>query len=146
MTRRILVAAGILATLAGCAETPIGPTVPVMPPPGKPFEAFRSDDAICRNFAAGQVAGQAEHANNRALGMAALTTVLGAGLGAAVGGGYGAGIGAGSGAVLGSGIGAGSSSRMQGNIQGLYDIAYSQCMYAKGNLVPGAPAPVPPSP
>jgi hypothetical protein len=123
--------------LAGCAETPMGPTVQVMPGPGKPLDVFASDQAGCRSFAEQAVAGQAQNANNRAVGAAALTTVLGAGLGAAVGGGRGAGIGAASGAVVGTGIGASNSSDAQYSIQQQYDNAYAQCMYTRGNMVPG---------
>jgi hypothetical protein len=123
--------------LAGCAQTPLGPTVQVMPGPGKPFDAFQADVGNCKGFAAQQVAGQAEAANQRAVGAAALTTILGAGLGAAIGGGRGAAIGAASGAGLGAGIGAQGSSMEQMNIQQQYDNAFSQCMYAKGDQVPG---------
>ena len=84
--------------LSGCAQTPMGPLVQVMPGPGKSFDAFAYDQAACKQYAQGAVAGQAENANTRAVGAAALGTVLGAGLGAAIGGGRGAAIGAGSGA------------------------------------------------
>ncbi len=123
--------------LAGCAQTPMGPTVQVMPGPGKSFEAFQYDQASCKQFAAGAVAGQAQNANTRAVGAAAIGTVLGAGLGAAVGGGRGAAIGAGSGAIVGTGVGMGSSANEQLSIQQQYDNAYSQCMYSKGEMVPG---------
>jgi hypothetical protein len=123
--------------LASCAQTPLGPTVQVMPGPGKPFDVFAADQAGCRQFAEASVAGQAQNANNRAVGAAALTTVLGAGLGAAIGGGRGAAIGAASGAVGGTAIGANNSSVDQLSIQGQYDNAFAQCMFAKGNLVPG---------
>ena len=92
---------GILAPiflLAACAQTPMGPTVQVMPGPGKSFDAFNYNQSVCKQFAAQAVAGQAENANTRGVGAAALTTVLGAGLGAAIGGGRGAAIGAASGA------------------------------------------------
>lgn len=95
----------------------------------------------CRSFANGQVAGQAQAANNTAVGGAVLSTVIGAGLGAAIGGGRGAAIGAASGAGFGAAAGAGGSSGAQMGIQMQYDNAYSQCMYARGNQVPGyAPA------
>ncbi|MEJ0015151.1 MAG: peptidoglycan-binding domain-containing protein [Acetobacteraceae bacterium] len=144
-----VVALGLL--VSGCAQTPMGPTVQVMPGPGKSFEAFTYDQGGCRQYAEGSVAGQAQNANNRAVGAAALTTVLGAGLGAAIGGGRGAGIGAASGALGGAGIGASGSSNAQYGIQQQYDNAFAQCMYAKGNMVPGygpmmvnAPPPPPP--
>ena len=57
--------------------------------------------------------GQAQAANNQAVGGAVLTTVLGAGLGAAIGGGHGAAIGAASGAGLGAGLGAGRQRPMR---------------------------------
>jgi hypothetical protein len=123
--------------LAGCAETPMGPTVQVMPGPGKSFDAFQFDQAGCKQFAEQSVAGQAQAANTQAVGAAALTTVVGAGLGAAIGGGRGAGIGAASGAIGGTAIGAAASSNAQLSIQQQYDNAFAQCMFAKGNMVPG---------
>jgi hypothetical protein len=33
----------VAAMLAGCAATPMGPTVQVMPGPGKSFDAFQAD-------------------------------------------------------------------------------------------------------
>jgi hypothetical protein len=115
----------------------MGPTVQVMPGPGKSFEAFTFDQAGCKQYAESSVAGQAQNANNRAVGAAAIGTVLGAGLGAAIGGGRGAAIGAGSGAIAGTGVGMGSSSNEQYSIQQQYDNAFAQCMYSKGNMVPG---------
>ena len=126
----------VIAVLSGCASPPMGPTVNVMPGQGKPFEAFQGDDASCRGWANQAVAGQAEAANNRAVGGAVLGTVLGAGLGAAIGGGRGAAIGAGSGALLGGASGANSSSWSQLGIQQQYNNAYEQCMYAHGDQVP----------
>jgi hypothetical protein len=136
-----------MVLLQGCATTPMGPTVAVMPGPGKPFEQFAQDQALCQQYAYGQTAGQAEYANQRAVGGAVLGTVLGAGLGAAVGGGRGAGIGAASGAALGTGIGANGSAYAQGGIQMQYDNAYASCMIAKGNRLPQAePVYVQPAP
>jgi uncharacterized protein YcfJ len=137
----------VLVVLAGCAVRPMGPSVAVMPAPNKPFEAFQQDQTICKQFADQQVSGQTEATNKQAVGIGALGTALGAGLGAAIGGGRGAGIGAGSGAVLGGGAGAASSQQAQMTIQQRYDIAYKQCMYARGNQVPGfQPAAAPPPP
>jgi Putative peptidoglycan binding domain len=128
--------------LAACAQTPMGPTVQVMPGQGKPFDQFQTDQVVCKQFAEQSVSGQAHNANMRGLGAAALTTVLGAGLGAAIGGGHGAAIGAAGGALGGAGIGAATSSKSQNSIQDQYNNAYAQCMYSKGNQVPGyAPAP-----
>jgi hypothetical protein len=108
-----------------------------MPGPGKSFDAFQYDQASCKQFAEQSVAGQAQNANVRGVGGAALTTALGAGLGAAIGGGRGAGIGAAGGALGGAGVGAMSSSGAQVGIQEQYNNAFAQCMYAKGEMVPG---------
>ncbi len=128
---------GALVLLSGCATQPIGPTVQVMPATGKSFEQFAQEESTCKTYAQGQIAGAVEQANNQAVGAGLLGTALGAGLGAAVGGGQGAGIGAGSGAALGTGIAANNSAAAQVTIQQRYDVAYSQCMYSKGNQVPG---------
>src|SRR5271157_915965 len=40
-----------LLLVAACAETPMGPTVQVLPGPGKSFSSFQNDQAICRQFA-----------------------------------------------------------------------------------------------
>jgi hypothetical protein len=147
-----VISACVAAALAGCAATPMGPTVQVMPGPGKSFDAFQTDNASCKGFAAGQVQGQADAANQQAVGAGVLTTVIGAGLGAAIGGaagnaGAGAAIGAGAGAGTGAAIGANGSSYAQMSIQQQYDNAFSQCMYAKGEQVPGyAPIAMAPSP
>lgn len=132
-----------LTALSACASHPVGPSVAVMPAPNKPFSAFQDDQAVCKNFADQQVAGAAQSANNQALGAAAVGTLLGAGLGAAIGGGHGAAIGAASGAGAGTLFGASQSSGENLSIQQRYDIAYSQCMYARGNQVPGFQQPAP---
>ena len=135
--RAVIAAAGVAALLlAGCAQTPMGPTVQVMPGQGKSLDAFQADQAVCRQFAEQTVSGQAENANLRGVGAAALTTAVGAGLGAAIGGGRGAGIGAAGGALGGTALGAGTSANAQGSIQQQYDNAFAQCMFTKGNLVP----------
>lgn len=45
----------VSVALAACASIPTGPSVAVMPAPGKPFEEFRADDAVCREFARQQL-------------------------------------------------------------------------------------------
>jgi uncharacterized protein YcfJ len=145
-----LAAAMALALLGGCATQPMGPRVAVMPAPNKPFAVFQDDDVICRNYARQQSAGVAEQANTAQLGTAAIGTVLGAGLGAAAGGGKGAAIGAGAGALGGTAVGTNQAERGTLTAQQLYDNAYSQCMYSRGNQVPGfapaAPSAAPPPP
>lgn len=138
----LIVSAGLATMLAGCAATPMGPTVQAMPGPGKTFDTFQADNASCKGYASDQVKGQADAANQREAGAAVLTTVLTAGLGAAVGGSVGdaangAAVGAATGAAGGAAMGAAGSANDQAMIQQQYDNAFSQCMYAKGEQVPG---------
>ena len=132
--------AAILAPLmliSACASEPLGPTIGVMPAPGKPFDVFQGDQALCKQFASSQIQGGAQQANNRQVGTAVVGTLLGAGLGAAIGGGRGAGIGAGAGALGGTAVGAGPSGQAQNSLQQQYNLGYAQCMYSRGNQVPG---------
>jgi uncharacterized protein YcfJ len=148
-TKKVLLAAvGSCVLLSACAHAPLGPMVSVLPSPNKPFEVFQEDELTCRQFAEQQTQGGVEAANNRAVAAGALTTGLGAILGAAAGGGRGAGIGAATGAVVGTAVGANFAEDDQYALQRRYDTSYSQCMYTKGNQVPGfatvAPPPPPP--
>ena len=157
-TKTAGVAVLVAATLAGCAAPPLGPSVAVMPGPNKPFDVFQTDQAVCRQFAEGQVGGanaaNASGTNQTLLG-AGVGTLLGAGLGAAIGAaagnaGAGAAVGAGAGALGGTAIGASQAQASGASLQQRYDIAYQQCMYSRGNQVPGyvqpSPAAVPPPP
>jgi hypothetical protein len=144
-----LLTIGAAALLAGCATRPVGPMVRVIPAPYKPFEVFERDQYDCERYADSQIAGGAEAANNRAVGAAALGTALGLAVGAATGDGHAATFGAVSGGAIGTAIGADQSQRAGYSLQRQYDIAYTQCMYAKGNQVPGyqqsgTPPPPPP--
>lgn len=141
---RAAVCATILALGACQPSRPMGPSVAVMPGPNKPFQVFQDDDAVCRSFA-DRNSGPDNQANNQELLAAGVGTVLGAGLGAAIGGGRGAAIGAGGGALAGTAYGSGQAERTARTVQQRYDIAYSQCMYSRGNQVPGySPPPGPP--
>lgn len=149
MSKNRIFAALTLALLTtGCATAPTGPVVTAMPPPSKPFDVFAREQSDCEHYAHDQVAGVAQAANDRALGVTALGAVLGLGLGAATGSGQAATLGAATGGVIGAAVGANQSSYAGYSLQRRYDIAYSQCMYAKGNYVPGmaaaAPFPSPP--
>ncbi len=136
MNRKAIAASVIaLMMLEGCVTQPMGPNVPVMPGKGKPWADFQQDDAACRDFANGRVAGRAENANDHAILSTIIGAGLGAALGAAVGGGHGAGVGAAAGGVVGTAAGSNQSAYAQGGIQRQYDIAYAQCMTAKGNAV-----------
>jgi hypothetical protein len=151
---RVAGAVALVAAVAGCAAPPLGPTVGVMPGPNKPFDVFQTDQAVCRQFAEGQVGGPTaanQTGTNQTLLGAGVGTLLGAGLGAAVGAaagnaGAGAAIGAGAGALGGTAVGASNAQASGLSVQQRYDIAYSQCMYSRGNQVPGYAAAPPPPP
>jgi hypothetical protein len=141
----------VALVLTACATIPEGPSVAVMPGPGKPFEQFQVDDAVCRQFAHGQVGGNPnEVAGNQVVTGAVVGTALGAAAGALVGQGHGQPTSAfaGMGLLAGTAAGADAAGRTHMTLQRRYDVAYEQCMYAKGNQVPGFPAPqyVPPPP
>ncbi|MCD0492963.1 glycine zipper family protein [Chromobacterium violaceum] len=100
--------------LAACATLPTGPTVAVMPAQGKPFDVFAQEEQQCRAYAAGSIGGDSNQAANASLaGNMALGTVAGAAAGGS------------------SGAYAGYDSQTR------YNISYLQCMYAKGNQLPG---------
>jgi hypothetical protein len=141
--RRVVPICLVLAGLVGCASVPTGPSIAVLPGPGKPFEVFQADDAVCRQWAQQQIGGTSpsDTANKSALNGAVLGTVVGAGLGAAVGAatgnvGAGAAIGGATGLVGGTAIGSNQGAASAESLQRRYDIAYGQCMYSKGNQVP----------
>jgi hypothetical protein len=139
-TLRRLLGFGLVTSLLGaCVELPTGPTVAVMPGPYKPFEVFTSEEQTCRGYAQQQIGvspGDAE------AGSTAAGAVAGAALGAATGAligrsGGAAGVGAGIGLLAGSSIGNDNGARSARYLQYRYNVAYEQCMYAKGNQVPG---------
>jgi hypothetical protein len=135
-------AAGLgLAVLAGCATAPTGPSVMVLPGTGKSFEQFRADDFQCREYAFVQSGGRsAEQAGTDAgVNTAAVGAVVGAAAGAAIGrSGHAAAAGAGIGTATGALAGTGAAYQTAHTVQGRYDIAFQQCMYAKGHQIPMA--------
>ena len=131
----LAIAAG--AVLAGCATVPKGPSVAVMPGAGMSFEQFASDDATCRAYADQSLGTDVNTAGaNNVITGAAVGTVVGAAAGALLGGHHGGEGGAGAGLVLGTAAGAGNASGVERTAQRRYDIAYEQCMYAKGHQLP----------
>jgi uncharacterized protein YcfJ len=136
--KRYLIPITLILTLAACASAPTGPTVTVMPREGKPFDVFQKEDQECRGFAAKA----AEDTSNAALKQGASSALIGAAVGAAAGaviqGGSSKNIGTGAGIGLlgGSAKGAMGASNKEDQAQTQYNIAYQQCMYAKGNQVP----------
>jgi hypothetical protein len=151
----------VVLLAAGCASVPTGPSVMVLPGSGKSFDVFQSDVAICRQWAADQTGISTKKAStNSTVTGAVVGTAVGAAAGAALGAaagnpGVGAAAGAGVGLLGGTAVGAGNASGAHVSVQRRYDMAYIQCMYAKGNQVPlsgatrsmsAAPPPPPPPP
>jgi Glycine-zipper domain len=146
-----------LLLLAACAQMPTGPSVAVMPAPNKPFDIFMQDDVLCRDWAAHSI-GIPGHdaAATQLLSSAVVGAAIGALAGAATGGDHrNVGAGAAIGTLFGATVGANQSFGTAYNSQRRYDIAYQQCMYSKGNLIPNAgygnyryvaPPPQPPTP
>jgi len=126
--------------LGGCATTPSGPGVLVLPGSGKSFDQFRFDDLECRQFAQASIGGKTPDQIGADAGVksAVVGTAVGAAAGAAIGGNSGAGTGAGLGLVTGALAGAGAAQASSHTLQQRYDNGYQQCMYAKGNKVPMA--------
>lgn len=127
-----------LLGLGACATVPTGPAVMVLPGTGKNFDQFRFDDGACRQFAYDQVAGvtPSRAGDDSGVRSAAAGTLLGAAAGAAIDGSSGAAVGAGVGLLFGGLAGAGAAERSARGAQYRYDIAYQQCMYAKGHRIP----------
>jgi uncharacterized protein YcfJ len=135
--------------LSACVGA-VAPTVAVMPSPNKPLNIFQQDSADCQQYADGLITPIRTAANNQAVASAVIGAALGAALGASIGGGRGAGIGAAAGAISGTNVGVINASFAGMTIQQQFDIAYSQCMYTRGNQIPGFQAntyalPPPPS-
>jgi len=128
----------LILAISGCVSLPTGPSVMVLPGSGLSFDQFRNDDAVCQQYAYFQVGGASASEAGVSSGVtsAAVGTALGAAAGAALGGGRGAAIGAGTGLLGGSIVGTGAADSSMYGTQQRYDVAYIQCMYAKGHQVP----------
>ena len=155
--RSFLNAASIIVTVlllfTGCATAPLGPTVQVMPSPGKPFAKFQTESEECQAWAFQQMGGQeaVDRINANAVLYGIIGGAIGAGIGALSGASWGysprstrryaahgAAMGAGIGTAAGAAQGAAASAYSGQQLQMIYDDAYVQCMYSKGNQVPGA--------
>jgi Glycine-zipper domain len=160
--KKTILSVGACLVLTACATVPTGPSVMVLPGNGKNFDQFQGDDAVCRQWALQQTGTTPNKAGaTSTVTGAAVGTVVGAGLGAAIGAAAGspatgAAVGAGAGLFGGTAVGAGNAYDSGSSVQRRYDIAYMQCMYAKGNQVPlsgtrqraytSTPPPPPPPP
>ena len=129
----------ITLLLSACTSSPTGPSAMALPGTGKDFDQFRADDSNCRQYAREQVGGTTanQSSNDSFAKTAVLGTALGAAVGAAAGGGRGAGVGAATGLLVGSLIGVDEADMSSYGTQRRYDNVYVQCMYSKGNQIPG---------
>jgi hypothetical protein len=141
MTRLVVV--GLVLLLSACTTMPTGPGILVLPAPGKSLEEFQVEDSVCRQWAARQTGMSAQDtATQNTVKSAAVGTAIGAGAGALLGSttgdaGSGAAFGAGAGLLMGTAAGAGAGQSYGWEVQERYDYAYVQCMYVKGNQIPG---------
>ena len=139
----LLIAA--LALSACAVAPPTGPSVMALPAKGKSFEQFQQDDATCQQFASSRIGNGSpqQAATESGVSSAMIGTFLGAAAGALIGAAagdpaIGAAIGSGSGLLLGSGAGVSNAYASGAALQQRYDMAYTQCMTAKGEDVPVA--------
>jgi outer membrane lipoprotein SlyB len=140
MAKRLVPVLVVVLT-AGCVTVPAGPSVTMLPTPGKPYDLFLAEDAYCRQTAEQRIGiAPQEVANQNTATGAIIGTAVGTGLGAAIGAasgnvGAGAVIGGVSGLLVGSAAGS-DAGRVEGRqAQRLYDTVYLQCMYSHGNHV-----------
>jgi len=144
MTGRALAVAPLALLLSACATVPTGPSVMVLPGSGKSFEQFQMDDGVCRQWAQEQTGTSANKASGSSTATGAvLGTAVGAAAGAALGAAagnpaVGAAAGAGIGLLGGTAVGAGQAEGAYHSVQQRYNMAFMQCMYAKGNQIPVA--------
>jgi hypothetical protein len=136
MRRRLSIAAAAqLIVLAGCVPQTMAPTVVVTPGPSKSAADFGADHTACAAQANERMAPVIQAANNQIVGNALLGAAFGGGSTAAAGGSNSAvGATAAAGATI---AGAANAQTAQATLQQQFNVAYSQCMYAKGDIVPG---------
>jgi Glycine-zipper domain len=139
----LLIAASALGACA--VAPPTGPSVMALPAQGKSFEQFQQDDATCQQYASARIGNGSpqQAANESGVGSAVVGTAVGAAAGALIGAAAGnpaagAAIGGGSGLLLGSAAGVSNAYASGAALQHRYDMAYVQCMSAKGESVPMA--------
>ncbi len=134
----LIVGIALSGMLVGCASVPNGPSVAVMPAPGKPFDLFAAEDRECRQYAEQSIG---KPVNEAATDSELKSIAVGTAIGVAAGvlgsdSSRGAGPGAAAGMVTGTMAGANEANYSARESQRRYDIAYEQCMYAKGNQLP----------
>jgi Glycine-zipper domain len=138
--RSVLIPVTASVMLAACVSVPTGPNVMVLPGSQKSLEQFNADSGNCRQYAQTTLGGAdpAQAAANSAVAGAVIGAAAGALIGAATGqAGQAAAIGAGTGLLFGGAAGSNAAGQSYYQAQRRYDVAYMQCMYARGNQIPG---------
>ena len=114
-----------------------------LPAEGKSFEQFQADDAACQQYASQRIGNGTpqQAAIESGAASAAVGTVIGAAAGALIGvaaddPAIGAAIGGGGGLLLSTLIGLSNAHASGVALQQRYDMAYTQCMVAKGQSLP----------
>jgi uncharacterized protein YcfJ len=130
--KKALATLAVFVLFGGTAAAEMSPSVAVMPGKGKPFKVFQQDQAACKQYANNETAAAQRQAAQQG-NQVATGAVVGGIIGGILGGGHGAAAGAAGGAS----DAADAQAQAQADLQQRYDDAYSQCMYAKGNQVPG---------
>jgi hypothetical protein len=134
-------AAAQIIMLGGCVPAVMAPTVVATPGFGKSPAEFATDQSVCATLADQQLGAAKNAANNQIFGAALLSAALGGGGTAATGGSNGEVAANAAGNALAAG--AATAQTAQATLQRQDDFNYSQCMYAKGDIVPGfAPPPL----
>ncbi|MGZ3788095.1 MAG: hypothetical protein ACXVLQ_06200 [Bacteriovorax sp.] len=118
-----------LVLFFGCSSsTPSGPKVAVMPGPNKPYEVFLGEHHFCREFALQSIGKSPKKTSANSIDTATAENATGAAAGPIAEG------------PMAKATGEMSKVEYKGrDLQWSYDMAYTQCMYAKGNRVPGYP-------
>jgi hypothetical protein len=136
--KKMIVGSAVLLALGGCATTPTGPSVLVLPGTGKSFDQFNRDEVFCKDYAMRGLSGKtpASAGIDSTVASSVAGTAIGAVAGAAIGGREGAAVGAGTGLLFGSVAGSETGRYERSNTQTRYDHSYIQCMYSAGHRVP----------
>ena len=136
--KKLALSFAALIAIAGCATTPTGPSVLVLPGTGKSFDQFNRDEVFCRDYALRGLSGKtpAKAATDSTVISSVAGTAVGAVAGAAIGGREGAAVGAGTGLLFGTVAGSETGRYERSTAQTRYDNGYIQCMYSSGHRVP----------
>jgi hypothetical protein len=129
------ISAAAAAQIVGCSSAVQSPTVVVAPAQDKSPSAFAADNSTCTAVATQQGEAAKNSANMQIAGSAVMNAAFSAGNSVAAGArGSMVAANAATGALT-SAIASGQAA--QATLQRRFDLAYAECMYARGNSLPG---------